>query len=347
MHGRGAPSNPAGRFEKTELSRDDVEEIWEEEPRPGPRTTFLADTSKTILTKNDSPDIPFSVSINPYRGCEHGCIYCYARPTHEYLGLSAGIDFETKIFVKENAPELLRKELLKPGYEVDSITISGVTDCYQPAERKFQITRRCIEVLQEFKNPVCLITKNQLVTRDLDLLAPMAAENLAAVFISVTSLSADLCGKLEPRTSRPEARLNAIRRLSEAGIPVGVMVAPVIPGITDFELPKILEAAAQAGARHAGFVPMRLPFGVKELFAEWLEVHFPERKEKVLNRIKEIRGGKLNDPNFGSRMQGQGEFAELMGKMFRNCARKLGLNQREIHLERGRFQKPGEQLGLF
>lgn len=346
IHGRGALANPAGRFEPAQVELDLHQETWEEEI-PGPRTLFLKDHSKSILTRNDSPDIPFSQSVNAYRGCEHGCIYCYARPTHEYLGLSAGLDFETKIFVKENAPALLRKELLKPGYEVDSITFSGITDCYQPAERRFQLTRRCLEVLATFRNPFCVITKNQLVTRDLDIIAPMARLNCAAVFITITSLDAGLCGQLEPRTSRPEARLRAIRELAEAGVPVGVMVAPVIPGLTDHELPKILEAAAKAGARHAGFVPLRLPHGVKDLFADWLEAHFPDRKNKVLGRVKEMRGGKLNDPNFGSRMQGEGEFADLMGAMFRAYTKKFGLNERELHLSRSHFQKPGEQLGLF
>lgn len=343
--GRGAVSNPAGRFEQAQVAPE-LEETWEEEI-PGPKTTFFRDHSKSILTRNTSPDIPFSVSINPYRGCEHGCIYCYARPTHEYLGLSAGIDFETKIFVKENAPELLRKELMKPGYEVDSITISGITDCYQPAERRFQVTRRCLEVLAEFRNPFAIISKNHLVTRDIDIIAPMAQQNAAMVFVTITSLDADLCASMEPRTSRPEARLKAIRQLSEAGIPVGVMVAPVVPGLTDHEMPKILEAAAQAGAKMAGFVPLRLPHGVKDLFSEWLAAHYPDRKNKVLARIKEIRGGKLNDANFGSRMEGEGEFAEMLRMMFRNYTKKFGLNQREFHLNRSLFQKPGEQMGLF
>lgn len=343
--GRGAVTNATGRFEKAQV-HSEPQETWEDEA-PSPRTIFFRDHSKSILTRNDSPDIPFNVSVNPYRGCEHGCVYCYARPTHEYLGLSAGLDFETKVFVKENAPELLRKELMKKSYEPDVITFSGITDCYQPAERRYRLTRQCLEVLAEFRNPFTIISKNQLVRRDIDIIAPMAEQNCAAVFVSVTSLDADLAGKLEPRTARPSARLETIRQLSEAGIPVGVMVAPLIPGLTDHELPKILEGAAQAGAKMAGYVPVRLPHSVSELFSDWLAVHFPEKREKVLNRVREIRDGKLNDPNFGSRMQGSGEFAKMMQLMFERYSRKFALDQYRLRLTTEHFQKPGEQLGLF
>lgn len=345
-HGRGAPLNDGGRFESQVLEMD-FSELPPGEERPDPRTTFYRDHARSILTRNDSPDVGFSLSVNAYRGCEHGCVYCYARPTHEYLGLSAGLDFETKIFVKHDAPALLRKELLKPSFTPETITMSGITDCYQPAERKFQLTRQCLEVLSEFRNPVVIITKNNLVTRDLDLLARMAEWGGAKVFVSVTSLDAGLAARLEPRTSRPAARLAAIRALSGAGVPVGVMVAPVVPGLTDHEMPSVLEAAAEAGAVSAGYVPVRLPHGVGELLTAWLEVHFPERKEKVLNRIRSLRGGKLNDPNFNSRMRGRGEFADLFSQLFHVHTRKLGLNQQDHSLSTAQFRRPGEQFALF
>ena len=344
--GRGAASNATGRFESSVRGPEEPKEIWEEEGI-SPRTVFYRDASRSILTRNESPDIPFSVSLNPYRGCEHGCIYCYARPTHEYLGLSAGIDFETKIFVKEEAPILLRQELMKKSYVPEVVNISGITDCYQPAERKYRLTRACLEVLAEFQNPFTIITKNQLVTRDIDLIAPMAEIRGAGVFVTVTSLDAELAAKLEPRTSRPHARLEAIRALSEAGVPTGVMVAPVIPGLTDHELPKILEATAGAGAKMAGFTPVRLPYSVKDLFAEWLALHFPERKEKVLARIREIRDGKLNESSFGSRMRGSGPVADILGQLFHQGARKYGLDQFRLQLTTEHFRRPGEQLALF
>lgn len=344
--GRGAGSNETGRFESTQIELDPVEPVEGEEPR-ALRTTFLRDSARSILTHNKSPDIPFDTSVNPYRGCEHGCVYCYARPTHEYLGLSAGLDFESKILVKEDAPKLLRQELLKASYKPDVINISGVTDCYQPAERQFRLTRGCLEVLAEFKNPFTIITKNHLVTRDLDIIGPAARENRAAVFVTITSLTPSLTAVLEPRTSRPSARLEAIRELSEAGVPTGVMMAPVIPAITDHEMPAILEAAAKAGAKFAGFTPLRLPLSVAPLFVEWLGNHFPDRKEKVLSRIKEIRGGDLNDPNFGSRMRGQGEFADLMRQVFHRYTKKFRLNEENLDLCLEAFQRPGEQMKLF
>jgi DNA repair photolyase len=352
--GRGAQSNTPNRFETVQVQTD-----WEfaqippgdpDDPNDtpiGPRTRFYKDHSRTVLTRNESPDVGFTASINPYRGCEHGCIYCYARPTHEYLGLSAGIDFETKVMVKENAPALLREALLAKSWVPEVINISGVTDCYQPVEKKLALTRRCIEVLSEFKNPFTIITKNHLVTRDIDLIAPMAANRAAAVFVTVTSLDPELCGILEPRTSRPAHRLEAIRHLSEAGIPVGVMVAPVIPGLTDHELPSILGAASKAGARFASYVPLRLPWAVAPLFVEWLETHFPQRKEKVLSLIRSIRGGKLNDSTFKSRMRGEGEFAEQIRALFHVYERKEGLNREELELSVDGFQRPGEQLKLF
>lgn len=324
-----------------------LEDPLPDDPEPAPRTQFFDDHSRTVLTENDSPDVGFRLSVNPYRGCEHGCAYCYARPTHEFLGLSAGMDFETKIFVKHEAPALLRKALLRDSYACEAINLSGVTDCYQPAERRFALTRACLEVLSEFKNPFTVITKNRLVLRDLDVIGPMARSGLAAVFVSVTSLDPSLTEILEPRTSRPAARLDAIRQLSEAGVPVGVMASPILPGINDHELPSILAAASDAGARHAGFTPVRLPLAVAPLFEEWLGNHFPDRKERVLNRIRGMRGGRLNDPGFRSRMRGTGEFAELLSQMFHAACRRHGFNRERLNLRTDLFQRPGEQLGLF
>src|SRR5256886_2917424 len=300
--GRGAASNPANRFETLSYHSSD----WDEPEDPAPQTLFLKDDTRTIINYNDSPDVGFSASINPYRGCEHGCIYCFARPNHEYLGFSAGLDFESKILVKENAPDLLRRELLSPKWAPQVIAISGVTDAYQPIERRLQLTRRCLEVLVEFQNPVVIITKNELVTRDIDLLGKLARIDGALVFVSVTSLDGDLARDLEPRASQPALRLAAIQALANAGVPVGTLIAPVIPGLTDHELPSIISAVAKAGAVAAGYVPLRLPYGVAPLFDEWLTLHRPLQREKILNRVREIRGGRLNDPGFVTRMQGSG-----------------------------------------
>lgn len=339
---RGAGGNPTNRFEKIHLERD---EDWNPEEDVSPRTIFLKDHSNTIIAYNDSPDIGFEASINPYRGCEHGCIYCYARPTHEYLGFSSGLDFETKIMVKERAPELLREELSKPKWKPQTIAISGVTDCYQPVERKLKLTRRCLEVLAEFHNPVGIVTKNNLVARDIDVLKRLADFDCVAVFISVTTLDTDLRKVMEPRTSPPASRLATIEALSKAGVPVGVLVAPVIPGLTDHEMPKILEAAVKAGAKYAGYVPLRLPYAVAPLFEQWLGQHFPDRKEKVLNRIRSIREGKLNDPNFGSRMRGDGIFAEQIERMFDVACRKAGLPSDHLKLSTAHFRRPGGTQG--
>ncbi len=321
VRGRGAPGNPSSRFERLTI------EIEPEASHdsPAPKTQLFRDTSRSIVSRNDSPDVGFSLSVNPYRGCEHGCIYCYARPTHEYFGLSAGLDFETRIFVKENAPALLRKALSAPRWKPAPIAMSGVTDPYQPIERRLEITRGCLEVLREFGNPVGIITKNHLVTRDIDLIAPLAAEGAAVVHLSVTSLDARLQRVMEPRTSSPDRRLAAIEKLSAAGIPVGVMIAPVVPGLTDHEIPAILEAAAAAGATSAGFIPLRLPYGVAPLFESWLDAHFPERKSKVLGRVREIRGGRLNDARFGSRMRGEGEYAGQLRALFDAARVKYGI----------------------
>ncbi|HVT44231.1 MAG TPA: PA0069 family radical SAM protein [Thermoanaerobaculia bacterium] len=299
IQGRGAAFNPPNRFETIEYVRDD--DAAEES---APRTILLRDPSRTIINYNDSPDVGFEASINPYRGCEHGCIYCFARPTHEFLGFSAGLDFETKIVVKEDAPELLRKELASARWQPKVIAISGVTDCYQPIERRLQLTRRCLEVLTEFRNPVVIITKNHLVTRDAGLLAELAAHDAALVCVSITTLDESIARLLEPRTSAPRLRLEAIRTLSEAGVPTAVLTAPIIPAINDHEIPAILDAASEAGARSASYTILRLPWAVAPLFERWLDDHMPERKEKVLNRIRGIRSGKLNDPRWGTRRRG-------------------------------------------
>jgi DNA repair photolyase len=345
IHGRGSAENPPNRFEHTAYERD-VE--WNEPDDPAPKTQFYRDASASIITRNDSPDVGFEASINPYRGCEHGCIYCYARPYHEYLGFSAGLDFETKIVVKENAPELLRRELSSPKWKPQPLAMSGVTDPYQPIERRLQLTRQCLQVLVEFRNPVAIITKNLLVTRDIDLLADLARDSAAAVFLSVTTLDADLARIMEPRTAQPAARLRAIKELTNAGVPVGVMVAPVIPGLTDHELPAIVKAAADAGARFAGMVPVRLPYAVADLFQQWLERHLPERKDKVLAQIRAIRNGELNDSDFASRMTGQGMFAQQMAKMFAVACRRAGFPERGPHLSTAAFRRPsGAQMELL
>jgi DNA repair photolyase len=344
IKGRGAIGNPQNRFETLVVERD--EEV------PGPErieTELLRDTSRSVIAYNDSPDVGFSASVNPYRGCEHGCVYCYARPFHEYLGFSAGLDFESRILVKEDAPELLRKELSAAKWKPQTLAMSGVTDCYQPAERRLEITRRCLSVLAEFRNPVGIITKNELVTRDIDILQELAGHQAAMVMLSITTLDPEVARKMEPRASHPRDRLKAIERLAAAGIPVGVMVAPVVPAITDHEMPKILEAAAGAGARTAGYVVMRLPGAVAGLFERWLEEHFPDRKEKVLNRIRDLRGGQLYDPRFGNRMRGEGLFADQIRATFQTFKRRYGLDQPFPELSTASFRRPGavEQLGLF
>ena len=344
IHGRGAASNPQNRFEKTSYQVSE----WDEPEDPSPHTVFLKDETRSIINYNDSPDVGFAASINPYRGCEHGCIYCFARPNHEYLGFSAGLDFETKILVKEDAPQLLRQELLSRNWKPQVIAISGVTDAYQPVERRLKLTRRCLEVLVEFRNPVVIITKNELVTRDIDLLAELAGYDAVLVFVSLTSLDGELARELEPRAPQPARRLAAIESLSEARIPTGVLVAPVIPALTDHEMPAIISAAANAGALVAGYVPLRLPYGVAPLFEEWLTLHRPLRKEKILNHIRSIRGGRLNDPNFGSRMHGSGPYAEQIAELFEMSCRKAGLNSARPALSAAAFRRPGPaQMSLF
>ena len=345
MKGRGASWNPQNRFEKLEYVVDD--DAHRDESDGGPRTVYLRDPTRTIIATNDSPDVGFEASINPYRGCEHGCIYCFARPTHEYLGFSAGLDFETRILVKEDAPALLREELNAKQWEPKVIAVSGVTDPYQPVERRLGITRGCIAVLEEFRNPVAIITKNHLVTREVDLLAEMAQWDGARVFVSITTLDASLARIMEPRTATPELRLDAVAQLADAGVPVGVMVAPVVPGITDHEMPAILTAARKAGARAAGFVVLRLPWAVAPLFERWLEEHFPDRKEKVLNRVRDLRGGKLYDSKWGLRGKGEGIFAEQIAALFGVTTRRLGMNEDEGELSTAHFRRRKAQGSLF
>ncbi len=346
VRGRGAVSNPRNRFEK--LTYEPNPDAPPDE-RPLPRTEFLADASVSILSTNDSPDLPFHASLNPYRGCEHGCAYCYARPTHEFLGFSAGIDFESRIMVKTRAAELLRAELSAHSWKPQLVALSGVTDCYQPAERSFKITRACLEVFLDFRNPVGIITKNALVLRDLDLLKALCEFHAVGVWVSITTLDPALARDMEPRTSSPSMRLDAIRTLAAAGIPVGVMLAPVIPALNEPEIPAILDAAADAGAKFSTYTLLRMPHGVKDIFAEWLETHLPLKAPTVLSRIRAMRGGRLNDPDFGARFQGEGIFAEQIRNMFLVCSQRAGLNRTKMELSTAHFRRPGEaeQLPLF
>ena len=349
IRGRGASWSPANRFEKLHVDQNDFDVVdsgfgTEEQPRRG--TQYFRDGTKSIITRNNSPDVGFETSLNPYRGCEHGCIYCYARPTHEYLGFSAGLDFESKIMVKANAPELLLGELESPRWQPQTLVLSGVTDPYQPIERKLCITRGCLEVLAKFRNPVAIITKNRLVTRDIDILSKLAAFNAVAVNVSVTSLDSDLQRVLEPRTSSPQARLDAVTQLRNAGIPTGVMVAPIIPGLTDHEVPKIVDACAKAGAQFAAYTIVRLPWAVAPLFEHWLEEHFPDRKEKVLGRIRHLRGNRLNNSQWHRRMTGEGIFAEQIASMFAVSCRRNRMGARP-KLSCASFQRSVTQLSLF
>lgn len=350
VKGRGTADNPPNRFETLVYVSDPEESTSEEsEQPPGPRMTLFRDPSRSIVTRNDSPDVGFTLSVNPYRGCEHGCTYCYARPTHEWLGFSAGLDFESKILVKDQAPVLLRAALASPQWQPQIIAMSGVTDPYQPIERRLRLTRGCLEVLAAFRNPVAIVTKNALITRDTDLLARLAESNAAAVIISITTLDAQLARRLEPRASAPEKRLDAIRALARAGIPVGVNVAPIIPGLTDMETPAILNAAARAGAQFAGHTIVRLPYGVGDLFVHWLATHYPERKEKVLNKIRSMRLGKLNDSRWSRRMRGEGALAEAIHHLFTLACRKAGLATSGPRLSIDAFRRSAEtlQLSLF
>lgn len=333
--GRGAGGNPRQRF--AELHVD-----YEEGEEPAKiATKFFVDHASSVITRNNSPDLGFDGSINPYRGCEHGCAYCYARPTHEYLGFSAGLDFESRIMVKPDAPRLLREALMKRGYRPVLLSMSGVTDCYQPIEKKLGITRACLGVLAEFRHPVVIVTKNHLVLRDVDHVSELVRHRAAGVFISLTSLDAKLAHRLEPRASSPAQRLDAIRRLHEAGIPVGVLVAPVIPGLNDHEMLAILDAAGAAGACTASYTAVRLPFAVKAVFADWLAEHFPERKEKILGRIRELQGATMSRGEFGKRLRGAGVWAGQFAQVFRVSMARSGLAGRGMpEISAAAFRRP-------
>ncbi|MBI2825319.1 MAG: PA0069 family radical SAM protein [Planctomycetia bacterium] len=351
--GRGAQASPANRFEAVHAEAD-FEQIEADDDLLAPRravpTEFLADRSRSIIATNDSPDVGFRYSINAYRGCEHGCAYCYARPSHELLGMNAGLDFETKVMVKHDAPALLREALCRPAWTGEMIMMSGVTDCYQPAERRLRLTRGLLEVMLEARQSCGIITKNALVVRDLDILTEMAALNLVHVHISVTTLDADLVGVLEPRTSRPAARLEAIRRLTAAGVPVGVLVAPIIPGLTDHEPPQVLEAVAAAGAKTASYVLLRLPHTVRPVFLDWLAANRPAQYERVESRIRATRDGKLYNSAFGERQRGRGKYAEQIAQNFRVFKKKYGLDGSLPPLDTSLFHPPraaSGQMNLF
>jgi DNA repair photolyase len=361
--GRGAVTNLQGRYEVDQ--RESVDDGWiapseEESGRPALRTQIFEERAKSILTHNQSPDIPFSVSLNPYRGCEHGCIYCFARPTHSYLGLSPGLDFESRIYAKVNAPELLAREMAKKSHVPEPIALGVNTDAWQPVERDLQLTRRVIQVMSEHNQAFAAITKNSLIERDIDLLAPMAEKGLMMAAITITTLDADIARTLEPRAATPARRLRTIRALSEAGIPVGVSIAPVIPFVTDQDMERVLEACAEAGATSASYIVLRLPWEVAPLFKGWLEAHFPDRAERVMNRVRDMRGGKDYDSSFSTRMKGEGLWADLLKQRFANAVRRLGLNARNhgildmSHFKRVELPKPLKpatpdtpQLSLF
>ncbi|MGB8275709.1 MAG: PA0069 family radical SAM protein [Alphaproteobacteria bacterium] len=358
--GRGAVSNPDCRYEPhARIQTDDGwsdgrGDGWSEDDEafaPAPlRTTVTPDASRTVIARNDSPDVGFEQSINPYRGCEHGCVYCFARPTHAYLGLSPGLDFESRLFMKPDAHRLLDRELRRPGYRCRAIAMGTNTDPYQPAEREHKITRRILEVLAAFNHPVSIVTKAALVARDIDILAPMAERGLVQVMLSVTTLERTVARTLEPRAATPERRLETVRALNAAGIPAGVMVAPVIPGLTDHELERILERAREAGANCAGYILLRLPLEVKDLFAEWLAAHAPLKAGRVLSLVRQARGGRLNDPAFGSRMKGSGPIAELIARRFEAACRRLDLARDSAALDATKFRPPpakGDQLSLL
>ncbi len=338
-NGRGALSNASSRFDDERKIR--TNDGWDiDDDLPPLKTTLTKDATRTILARNTSPDIPFDRSINPYRGCEHGCIYCFARPTHAYLGLSPGLDFETKILFKPEAAKLLTAELAAPKYRCDIVAMGTNTDPYQPVERELKVTRSILKVLSDFNNPVGIVTKGHLVTRDIDILADMARRNLAEVFLSITTLDKDLARDMEPRASAPHRRLDAIKRLADAGVPVGVMTAPMIPGLNDHEMEAILDAAAKAGATRAGFTVLRLPLEIKDLFDEWLRANRPDRAERVLSLVRQMRGGALYQAEFGTRMRGEGPIAQLIAARFQAAVKRLGLNRIRYRLDTQHFAVP-------
>jgi DNA repair photolyase len=344
-----------GRFES--VAREAFDDGWtpEEPDQRELKTTVTIERARSIISHNDSPDVGFSQSINPYRGCEHGCPYCYARPSHAYLELSPGLDFETKLFAKTNAPELLREELAKPSYKPSPIALGANTDCYQPIERKYRITRQILEVLAECDHPLTIVTKSALIERDLDILGPMAGKNLVKVFVSIGTLDRSIARKIEPRAASPQRRLDVLKALSKAGVPCGVMVAALVPALNDKTMEHVLEAAAAAGATEAAYVILRLPHELKAVFKEWLAKHYPDRAVHVMSIVRQMRGGRENDPNFGTRMSGTGTYAELMEKRFDIACRRYGLNARDgagrerPDLDCSRFRPPSPegQLKLF
>jgi DNA repair photolyase len=350
--GRGAVGNETGRFEReVRVAVDDGWGSADEDPLPLD-TTYTRDTARIIIARNESPDIPFDRSINPYRGCEHGCVYCFARPSHAFLGLSPGLDFESRIFVKEDAPALLRAELSKPNYRCETIALGANTDPYQPIERKLAITRGILEVLREFRHPVGVVTKSALVARDIDILAELASERLAVVSISLTTLDRALARKLEPRAATPERRLETIATLASAGIPVSVLTSPMIPALNDMELERLLEAAAERGAKGAGYTLLRVPLEIKDLFEDWLATHAPNKAKHVMTLLKETHGGKPYTSEFGTRMRGMGPYAEMLRIRFERACHRLKLNERRgpWRLDTSLFRRPakrGDQLSLF
>jgi DNA repair photolyase len=363
LKGRGAVTNRQGRFEVD--SREQIDDGWStsndtESAADKIKTQVISEMAKSILSRNSSPDIPFNVSLNPYRGCEHGCIYCFARPTHSYLGLSPGLDFETRIFAKVNAADVLRQELAKPSYVPEAIALGVNTDAYQPCERSLKITRSVLQVLHECDHPVGLITKSSLIERDIDLLSAMAAKRLVSAAITITTLDGDIARTLEPRAAAPARRLRTIRTLTDAGIPVGVSIAPIIPFVTEPDIERVIVEACEAGALHVNYIVLRLPWDVNPLFQQWLEAHFPERAQRVMNRIRDMRGGKNYQAEFGTRMHGEGVWADLIKQRVEKTVRRLGLEKRMIRfrqLDVGRFRRPlvvpaavrrqGGQLDLF
>lgn len=350
IRGRGAQNNPANRFERLHIENFESEELdylKEEETEKKIPTQFFYDQSRSVIARNDSYDVGFEYSFNPYRGCEHGCVYCYARPSHEYLGFSSGTDFESKIMIKKDAPKLLEVEFKKKSYKPDFIMFSGNTDCYQPVERNLKITRETLKVCLKYRNPVSVITKNDLILRDKDILKELADLNLVSVSISVTSLNKNLVRKMEPRTSTPERRLQVIEELAGNNIPAGVNIAPVIPGLNDEEIPRILKEASLRGALFAGHIMLRLPYSVKDLFLQWLKNEFPDRESKIVNKIKEMRDGKLNDYEFGTRFSAKGELAEAIHTLFEMSCRKYGLNKEKIVLRKDLFRRANNQIEMF
>lgn len=345
VKGRGATLQIEGRFESR--IRESCDDGWIHEELPPLKTAVTVEKAKSVIQRQASPDLPFFQSLNAYRGCEHGCIYCYARPSHAYLDLSPGLDFETMLFAKPDAPDLLKKELSKKHYKCEPLAIGTNTDPYQPVEREWMITRKILEFLLECRHPVSIVTKSAMIERDIDILSELSRQNLAQVFISVTTLDIELARKMEPRASSPKRRLEAVRKLSESGIPCGVMAAPVIPFLTDHELESILHAAREAGAQSAYYTLLRLPHELKELFSDWLETHYPLKAAHVMSRLRQMREGRENDPDFGSRMRGKGIFADLLEKRYRIAVSRLGFNERHIVLDTSRFRSPTGQMDLF